>query len=569
MRILTMHTVFALLIFALAVHADAATTATAVVSPGALLRADQFDRLDDYYNSFLMNYDPRKTNSYLPLGYALSQPSYTTELFPHLDKWVAARPRSYFARLIRGSMDIELAWAVHGANLFANIGPEARRVFEDSLAKADADLNEAVKINPSIPFAQARLIAIDQMLDRGLETATAHFLAARKADPSYTPAYTAYLWLLSPRHGGDVSMMKTFVANNADRIPGSNLPFLWGVYHSEMAAPGNEGSSWWNDPANWKQVEDGFNNAIALQPNPIGARCMLVLYAQGAGKTDFMRKQLELIGPYWGEYLPESMQTAVFDCVKTAWPKADPEQWMIGKATAELAKHPRAARPLMLRGIASCREKKYTEAIADLTRAIELDPDLVHGWMELAISYDATHQTANALNAAEHYLMVRPSAERIVQIKGNAIRASGKLDDSIKFFREKLELFPTLAGVYDSLATALREKRDWPALIETCTEGLPWAQRQQNETVLFDLYWLRGLAHQQQAELPQAFDSFAEALKYDPGDRTLDKFAELYRAGGQWARFKNRIPRLVEQNYHAGGDESKRNAALERFHEKL
>lgn len=553
---------------ALMLHA-ASAEADPETSPGATLRADQFDQLEGLFNARMKNYQPQTPNSYLPIAYLLGRMYYTSEVLPNMDRWVAAKPNSYWARLLRGSFLIEHALAVHGGSLGASVGTEATRIYEESLRKADADLIKAVEINPGLPFAQSRQIMIDILLDRGRETATPHYISARQADPSYTPAYAAYMMLLAPRRGGSAEMMRTFVEKNAGAIPGSNLPLLWGQFHSEMAMPGNEGPSWWKEPGVWEQVEKVYAEVIPIQPDATGLRSIYALLANSAGHFEVLPAQLEAVGPYWGKYVPEDAQREVFTCLERAWPDADANQWMIDRASAELAKNPNAARPLFLRGVAQCRSKKYVEAVADLTRAIELDPDLVSGWMELAIAYDQTQQSDKALGAAEHYLSVRPYAETMIRIKGDALKAAGKPDDAIAFYRTKLKLYPWTAEVYGALAALLREKRDWPALIATCEQGLTWAGQQKNEQVQFNLYWLMAIARQQTGDIQRAFEAFAESLKYDPGEQTLDRFAELYHAGGRWSPLREQIVDAVEQNYRARGDDAKRKAGIERFKAKI
>ncbi|MCE5228522.1 tetratricopeptide repeat protein [bacterium] len=546
----------------------AAPNPMADVSPVALLRADQFDKLEEYYAYYFKNYNPKVASSYEPVSEAFGKIYYSSDLQPHLDKWVAAKPTSHVARLSRGNFYISHAWDARGAGFANTVSREAWRLFEQRLTQADADLTSATQLNPNSPFPFTSMITIDMGASRGLKSAATHFIAARNIDPSFYPAYSSFINMNRPRWGGSHEIMRQFAQNNADKVPGSLLPLLWVDYHEEMADRMNEGKDWWKKPGNWEQVDAIFKKLIPLEKEPNWLRTRYAINAHKAGHLDVLRQQLDLIGTNWAHWLVTSEY--LFYYVHEAWPDQKAAEWVVRKANAELQKNPRSAQSLKMRGMAKMHLGHSDEALPDLKAALQIDGSMANCWRTLAQIYAGQKQYAQAIDAAEHFLLTEGYNEDLITLKGSALRDMGRHDDAIAYFESALKLHPALPQVDYALARAYLDKKDYQKAVAFGTEGLDWAEQFERKTGLRDMNWAVGTGYAELKQPDNAFKYYVEALKVEDEDFMLQVLAAIYHNGDIWVPYRERIVKAVEDNYRGyAKNQAKHDNALAEFKRKI
>ncbi|MEN6627674.1 MAG: tetratricopeptide repeat protein [Candidatus Sumerlaeia bacterium] len=537
------------------------------VSPAALLRADQFDKLEAFYDFYFKSYDPKVPNSYLPVETALNRIPYMADLLPHLDKWIEARPHSHAAYAVRGGFYISHAWAARGTGWANSVSPKGWEAFHERLALAENDLTSATRLNPGSPFPYPDLITIDMAMSRPLNASATRLVKARTIDPSYYPAYARFLNLNRPRWGGSHETMLTFVKNNADKIPGSNLPLLWIDYHGEMCSQQGEGDAWWNDPAHWQQVDEVFRKVIPLQPNPNRLRSDYAAYADWAGKIDVVREQLEILGANWNR--GDEGLTQVFVLAREAWPQRDCYKWIAERATADLQKKPDSPRILFLRAMAYRHLKQNDKAMEDLKKAVELNPAMYRAWYQIASVEFGAKRYQQAIAAADQYFLSNPGNGATIELKAQALKGMGLQDQAIAFMKSQLEMYPALPDIYYRLGMMQLDKRDFEGARKTGESGVHWASNFKNDSAGVKLYWLLGSAHSELKHPDEAYKAYTEALKLEKETFMLDVFASLYEAGGQWDAYKARILKDVPAIYHGGKTPAQRTENLARFQEKI
>jgi adenylate cyclase len=104
-------------------------------------------------------------------------------------------------------------------------------------------------------------------------------------------------------------------------------------------------------------------------------------------------------------------------------------------------------------GYAYLYEKQYDQALAEMERAVTLDPRLAENHAGLAVVLSCKGRSEEALLAAEQALGLKPSyADGQFFPVGWAYANEGRLEESIPLFRQYLRRYPNTLGVHLLLA---------------------------------------------------------------------------------------------------------------------
>jgi hypothetical protein len=125
---------------------------------------------------------------------------------PHFEK-----PAPKVAYLtIKGRFYTTWAWQARGQGFASTVTPEGARLMHERLEVAQAALEEAWKLDPSIPSAAARMITVELGQGLGRDRMELWFKRATTADPDNDEAYTNKLYYLEPKWYGSAEEMLTF-----------------------------------------------------------------------------------------------------------------------------------------------------------------------------------------------------------------------------------------------------------------------------------------------------------------------------------------------------------------------
>ena len=107
---------------------------------------------------------------------------------------------------------------------------------------------------------------------------------------------------------------------------------------------------------------------------------------------------------------------------------------------------------------------KYTEAIGAFKKAVELHPDYIVAWLNLAIGYEKLGRYQDAA-ATYRALIGRRVIDQGVQLAlGRALLLSGKPDEAIKTFKELLQTDKSNLQAQNNLAAAYLKKQDFDTI---------------------------------------------------------------------------------------------------------
>jgi tetratricopeptide (TPR) repeat protein len=140
------------------------------------------------------------------------------QLLEHLNVWVKQEPKSAIPYLIRSTYYEHAAWAARGTEVASRVPGHSMSVFVEDLARAGADLQESIALNPRIPWSYFALL--DNVASEGeSDEVERAFQAGIEAFPTYYPLYQRRLRSLAPKWGGSIEALYGFIDRYVAREP--------------------------------------------------------------------------------------------------------------------------------------------------------------------------------------------------------------------------------------------------------------------------------------------------------------------------------------------------------------
>ncbi|MDH3241745.1 MAG: DUF4034 domain-containing protein [Alphaproteobacteria bacterium] len=199
--------------------------------PGSLelidqLRKDEFRKLETLLNRLQAAYEAGKIPEETVNSAFAAFMNSGADLKGRLDAWILRFPGSYAALLARGYHTKALGWHARQGAYVKFTDPTQMRRMEQYFARARADFNAALEINPRLTIAYAEMIGIAMAL--GLDHERVALMAKGLAiDPASPSVHYAYLYTLRPEWGGSFSAMERFVfMTEAKRLLNPKIPNL-------------------------------------------------------------------------------------------------------------------------------------------------------------------------------------------------------------------------------------------------------------------------------------------------------------------------------------------------------
>lgn len=120
-----------------------------------------------------------------------------------LDAWVAAAPRSPWARATRADFHVAWAWDARGSGYANTVTEEGWRLFGERLRQAAADIEAALELDPKNEVALVVRMTVATGLGVEPEVAARWFQPIESFDPPLFGAWNRYLNYLMPKWHGD------------------------------------------------------------------------------------------------------------------------------------------------------------------------------------------------------------------------------------------------------------------------------------------------------------------------------------------------------------------------------
>ena len=131
------------------------------------------------------------------------------------------------------------------------------------------------------------------------------------------------------------------------------------------------------------------------------------------------------------------------------------------QADIVLVSAPQNTEGLILKGRSLINEKHYVEGIAELKKAIELDPKNMRTYIELARAYVFAKDTAAAEAALKQALSIDPRSTEILLALGDFHVTTGKPDQAEIIYKHALDIAPEHEEIYLRLAGFYQRYGKW------------------------------------------------------------------------------------------------------------
>jgi tetratricopeptide (TPR) repeat protein len=218
-----------------------------------------------------------------------------------------------------------------------------------------------------------------------------------------------------------------------------------------------------------------------------------------------------------------------------------------GKARAQadlvLVSAPQNTEGLVLRGRSLVNEQRYQEGIAELKKAIELDPKNMRTYVELARAYALSKNPDAADAVLKQALSIEPRSIEILITLGDLRASTGKPDEAETFYLQALNAAPQNESLYLKLA-AFYQRSNQLAQAESILQK--WAMRNpQDEKAQIYLGDFFSWAGQPEKTLA----SYQRAADMNPGSQIArDKLIGYYLDHGKTADAESKVRSILEKN---------------------
>jgi tetratricopeptide (TPR) repeat protein len=125
-------------------------------------------------------------------------------------------------------------------------------------------------------------------------------------------------------------------------------------------------------------------------------------------------------------------------------------------------------RAYVRRGNAYGKSRKFDLAIADFTKAIELNPKRFENYAARAVAYRETNRMPEALADFNHAISLNASDPRLLSDRGVIYKRTGKLENAIADFSKAIELDPKSILAYMNRSGAYRQQREFSKALADC-----------------------------------------------------------------------------------------------------
>src|SRR5690348_5925268 len=141
------------------------------------------------------------------------------------------------------------------------------------------------------------------------------------------------------------------------------------------------------------------------------------------------------------------------------------------QADIVLVSTPQSQEGLVLKGRSLVNEKRYQEGIAELKKAIELNPKNMQPYIELARAYFAANDPTAAEATLKQALKIDPRSMAILSALGDFYVTISKPDQAEIIYKQVLEITPQSEEIYLRLA-AFYQRYNKPAEAEAALQKL-------------------------------------------------------------------------------------------------
>ena len=206
------------------------------------------------------------------------------------------------------------------------------------------------------------------------------------------------------------------------------------------------------------------------------------------------------------------------------------------------------AEEYLRRGIKAEQRGQDAEAIQDLTKAIELNPELAEAHYIRGLAFSNQDEYEHAIQDYTKAIELNPEFAEAWYFRGSAYSIQGEYEHAIEDLTKAIELEPDDAGIYILRGSAYYNQGEYELVIEDATKAI------ELEPDDAGIYYARGLAYYNQGGYEHAIEDWTKAIELNP------KLAEAYYARGlvrlalkRWKEAKSDLTAARESGFDLVG----------------
>lgn len=218
------------------------------------------------------------------------------------------------------------------------------------------------------------------------------------------------------------------------------------------------------DKGQYSEALIEFKNVVQLDPKDAGTHYRLALTHLKLGGTTNLQ----------GAFAELSRTVELDKTNRDAQLKLG-ELYLLGNEPAKareqadivLVSAPQNTEGLILKGRSLINENHFAEGIAELKKAIELDPENMRTYIELAQAYVFSKNRDAAEAALKQALAIDPRSVEILVALGDFRVITGKPDQAEAVYKQALDIAPQNEEIYLKLASFYQRSGNWPEVEAT------------------------------------------------------------------------------------------------------
>lgn len=179
-----------------------------------------------------------------------------------LREWTKNYPNSVTARVALAWYPVKLGWTVRGTGYANTVSPEAWKQFYKYLDEARGALNGLDADAKNDPGWFEAMLEIANAQGWPREQYEALYEQARRKHPDYLPIYFAAANHHSPKWGGSIEDLQTFI----DRATEATRPRLGETLYARLVW--SEWRTLGDTPIDWQRMKAGFERIVRDYPDP-------------------------------------------------------------------------------------------------------------------------------------------------------------------------------------------------------------------------------------------------------------------------------------------------------------
>jgi serine/threonine protein kinase/Flp pilus assembly protein TadD len=262
-----------------------------------------------------------------------------------------------------------------------------------------------------------------------------------------------------------------------------------------------------------KQLVEGvqaFETALRVEPTHYWSLMRLgyCLCDLGQGPEDFAGA----VRVFMGCILKRPDHAHAYFCRALAYSKLRRDEEAVADHSRAIELDPKHSGAWNSRGVSNSKLGQWGKAFADFSKAIELDPKSVDAWNNRGIAYSKLGQHDKALADFSKAIELDPKSVDAWNNLGNALYYQKDLPEAVAAYKKALAIEPQDAKAWAGLGNALYYQKDLPGAVAAYRKALAI------DPQYAEAWYYLGNALRDQKDSPGAVGAYRNALKIEPNN---------------------------------------------------